>query len=48
MSKRRQDGILITVYCEGNEMAERYQSVKQKRHLEKALHKEITLQFKQK
>lgn len=46
--KEKQGKILITVYCEGNEMAERYQSDKQKRHLEKALHKEITLQFKQK
>ncbi|OKL37277.1 Ppx/GppA family phosphatase [Domibacillus mangrovi] len=46
--KEKQNNILITVYCEGNEMAERYQSDKQKRQLEKALHKEITLQFKQK
>lgn len=43
--KELQDGILIIVYCEGNEMAERYQSEKQKKHLEKALHKQIKLHF---
>jgi exopolyphosphatase/guanosine-5'-triphosphate,3'-diphosphate pyrophosphatase len=46
--KEQQNRILIRVYCEGNEIAERYQSDKQKRHLEKALQKEVKIQFKQK
>ncbi|OLN22405.1 hypothetical protein BTO30_09920 [Domibacillus antri] len=45
--KKRNNALLITVYCEGNELAERYQSEKQKRHLEKALQTKIELHFEQ-
>ncbi|MCM3787728.1 Ppx/GppA family phosphatase [Domibacillus indicus] len=45
--KRKHDHIVITVYCEGSELAERYQSDKQKRHLEKALQTDIQIEFKQ-
>ncbi len=46
--KQKNNQVFITVYCTGNEMAERYQSDKQKRHLEKALQTSVILQFKQK
>lgn len=44
--KRENNYLVITVYCEGSELAERYQSDKQKRHLEKALQKTIKMEFK--
>ncbi|MCP3761832.1 Ppx/GppA family phosphatase [Domibacillus sp. A3M-37] len=44
--KRKNDCIVITVYCEGSELAEHYQSDKQKRHLEKALQTTIEMEFK--
>ena len=45
--KRKNNHIVITVYCEGSELAERYQSDKQKRHLEKALQATVQIVFKQ-
>lgn len=45
--KRNHNHLVITVYCEGSELAERYQSDKQKRHLEKALQTAIEIDFKQ-
>lgn len=44
---QKNDRTLITVFCEGSELAERYQSDKQKRHLEKALQTTIDFTFKQ-
>ncbi len=46
--KQKKQALVITLLCDGDARPEEYQSEKQKKHLEKAIHQNIQLKFKMK